>query len=102
MDADLKWIIGIGVTIALALVGMIVGAFGRLTGRINTVQKDVNERIDGVKDNIDDVKEKYVRRDDLDGHLKRLDESLKETRAEMAANHRQLLAAVTQKEPTKE
>lgn len=90
MDADLKWIIGILVTVALTLGGSIIAAFRNLAGRIATGNRELHNRVD-------DVKDKYVRRDDLDSHIRRLDESVGEIRQEMRENHRQVLDAISKK-----
>jgi hypothetical protein len=87
MEADLRWFIGIAVSVALTLVGAIITAFRNLAGRISTGDRELHNRID-------DVKEKYVRRDDLDGHIGRLDQNVREIREEMRENHRQLLEAI--------
>lgn len=84
MDADLKWVIGIATTLSVAFVAALIAAFRALASRISYHVSDLHGRVD-------DVKEKYVRRDDLDGHLGRIDRSLQETRDEMHENHRQIL-----------
>jgi uncharacterized protein (DUF927 family) len=87
MEADLRWFIGIAVSVSLALVGAIITAFRNLAGRISTGDRELHNRID-------EVKEKYVRRDDLDGHIGRLDQNVREIREEMRENHRQVLEAI--------
>lgn len=87
MEADLRWFIGIAVSVALALVTTIIAAFRNLAARISTLDRDMLKRID-------DVKEKYVRRDDLDGHITRLDQGMREIREEMRENHTQVIEAI--------
>ena len=87
MEADLKWFIGIAVTVTLALVGLIVGTFRNLASKISKSNGELHARID-------DVKERYVRRDDLDGHIRRLDQNMREIREELKENHRQVLDAI--------
>ena len=87
MEADLRWFIGIAVSVALTLVGAIITAFRNLAGRISAGDRELHQRID-------EVKEKYVRRDDLDGHIGRLDQNVREIREEMRENHRQVLEAI--------
>lgn len=80
MDNDLRWVIGLFVTIALALAGSIIGTFRHISAKIGALHTRVDE-----------VKEKYVRRDDLDGHLTRMDKAVYELREEMRDNHRQIV-----------
>lgn len=84
MGDDWKWAIGVTVTLITAL----IGAFRNLANRISANDKEINARVDAVKDN-------YVRRDDLDGHLARIDKRLEQLAEEMRENHRQILAALT-------
>jgi uncharacterized protein (DUF927 family) len=87
METDLRWFIGVAVTVVLALVTTIIAAFRNLAVRISTSERDMLKRID-------DVKEKYVRRDDLDGHITRLDQGMREIREEMRENHTQVIEAI--------
>ncbi|WP_147112066.1 hypothetical protein [Tateyamaria sp. syn59] len=88
MSEDLKWVIGIAMTITLFFGTALIGAFRNLSNKITA-------RTAALHDRIDDVKEKYVRRDDLDGHIKRLDSRVQEIRDEMRENHRQVIDAIT-------
>ncbi|ANH49081.1 hypothetical protein [Tritonibacter mobilis] len=90
MDADLKWVIGIAIAMATTFLTTMIAAFRNLAGRISTGNRDIHKRID-------DVKEKYVRRDDLDGHIQRLDGNVRDLREEMRENHRQLLEALSRR-----
>lgn len=90
MDADLKWLIGIAVTLALALTSAIVATFRNLAARISASDRDIHARID-------DVKEKYVRRDDMYGHIQRMDKMMGEIRKELRENHKQVLEALDKK-----
>jgi hypothetical protein len=87
METDLRWFIGVAVTVVLALVTTIIAAFRNLAVRISTSDREMLRRID-------DVKEKYVRRDDLDGHITRLDQGMREIREEMRENHTQVIEAI--------
>jgi predicted heme/steroid binding protein len=86
MDGDLKWVIGIAVSMVLAFGTAMVGAF-----------RNVSAKIANLHGRVDDVKEKYVRRDDLDGHIQRLDGNVRDLREEMRENHRQLLEVLSRR-----
>ncbi len=88
MDDDWKWFIGITVTVTAAFATTLIAAFRNLAGRITASNRALHQRIDEVKDT-------YVRRDDLDGHILRLENSVRDLREEMREQHRQLLEAIT-------
>ena len=90
MDAELKWAIGLAIGLATAFVTAMVGAFKNLSGRMSDSNKDLHGRID-------DVKEKYVRRDDQDKHIARIEQNIREMRDEQRENHKQILSALTRK-----
>ncbi len=85
MDGDLKWIAGLAVTFFLAFTGAIIGTFRNLSNKISKNTEKMHEKID-------DVKENYVRRDDLNGHLEHVDTRMKELRDEQRENHKQVIA----------
>lgn len=90
MEGDLKWVVGIAISLTVAFATTIVAAFRNLSNRISSGNRDVHKRIDDVKDD-------YVRRDDLNGHIDRIDKNLRELRDETRQNHQQLLEALTRK-----
>jgi hypothetical protein len=56
------WLIGQGLAIGVAGVTIMLGIHRNLSNRIETYRDEAHHRIN-------DVKDKYVRRDDLDAHL---------------------------------
>jgi len=82
MDSDLKWIVGIGLSLTLGMITTLIAAFRNLANKISISNRDLYLRIDRVK-------EQYVRRDDLDGHLKRLGEEIHELRSQLAEQSKQ-------------
>ena len=87
MDADLKWLIGIVVTPCVAFTASLIAAFRNLANKLSNHSEKVHNRIDKVK-------EDYVRRDDLNGHIDRIDENIKTLRKETNDNHQKLLQAI--------
>lgn len=69
MEQDIKWLIGLIVTVGAALVASVIAAFRSLAARLTRNNAILHSRIDDVKDN-------YVRRVDLDGHLSRWDKRM--------------------------
>ena len=84
MDGDLKWVIGLAVSMVLAFGTIMIGAF-----------RNVSAKIAELHGRVDDVKEKYVRRDDLDGQIMRIDQNVRDLRDEMRANHQELIRALS-------
>jgi len=73
---DIKWLIGTGVSVVVSLF-----AYNRhVMGKISRGNKSLHSKID-------DVKEKYVRRDDLDTHLKPIRDQLEQVHAD----HREII-----------
>ncbi len=66
---DLKWSISVAVTTLLAFGDMLITAFRALADRISTGNRDIYLRID-------EIKRDYVRRDDLDEDMKRIERTL--------------------------
>lgn len=87
MDGDLKWVIGLAVSMVLAFGTIMIGAF-----------RNVSAKIAGLHSRVDDVKEKYVRRDDLDGHILRIDQNVRDLRDEMRANHKEIIRALSKRQ----
>ena len=105
MDADIKWLIGILITVAIAFALMLIAAFRNLSSKWSTSAATLHQKIeDGDKsiiEKIDAVKENYVRRDDLDGHIQRLDQTVndlrreqKELRDEQRGQHLKVMEAI--------
>lgn len=84
MDGDLKWVIGLAVSMVLAFGTIMIGAF-----------RNVSAKIAELHGRVDDVKEKYVRRDDLDGCIMRIDQNIRDLRDEMHANHKEIIRALS-------
>lgn len=84
MDPELKWAIGVAVTLSTAFTATIIASFRSLAFRISQGNKELHTRVD-------DVKEKYVRRDDLDGHILRIESGIRDLKDENRENHKQVM-----------
>jgi septal ring factor EnvC (AmiA/AmiB activator) len=69
MGEELKWLIGIGITFMIAAFTAISTALYRTNAAMKAGDDRLHERVNKVR-------EDYVRRDDLDKHLTRLDTKL--------------------------
>lgn len=105
MADDLKWVIGIGVTLFLAFGGSLLGAFYRLGGKIESGDRDnsirMDERTRGISESMktaDDalhervnrVRDEYVRRTDLDGHIQRLEKNVDDVRNDIKQSRNEM------------
>jgi len=75
MGDDLKWIIGISASMIVSFIIALIAAFRSLSEKINAGDTQLHERVNRVKDD-------YVRRIDLDGHVNQLREGMKELKDE--------------------
>ena len=86
MPDDLKWLVGISITV----LGMFVTAMWNMAGRIKAVDDRttvaIKEGDAELHGRINRVREDYVRRVDLDGHIQRLDKNVEDLRREMREN----------------
>lgn len=80
-DDVLRWLIGIEITVSLTIIGALLAAFYRLSDAIKKGDDALHERVN-------DIRDEYVRRTDLDGHMTRIDGSMRDMRADMKEQHR--------------
>lgn len=84
MDSEFwKWFIGLLVTAATA--GAVTTRY--LQNQINATAKDMEKGDDRLHERINRVRDEFVRRDDLDGHITRVDRALTEVRESQTAIH---------------
>jgi len=80
-DEAMRWFIGIEITVAVAFASALLAAFYRLSDAIKKGDNALHERVN-------DVRDQYARRSDLDGHMARIDGSMRDMRADMKEQHR--------------
>jgi len=92
--SDLQWLIGTAVGVVLSVVGIAIAALRAVNARLDNVVEQIkagddqlHERVNRVRD---DMANGYVRRVDLDSHMKRTDDTLKEMRDDQKAIMRSL------------
>jgi hypothetical protein len=96
MGEDIKWLIGISASMAVSFIIALIASFRSLAASIKAGDDQLHERINRVRD-------EYVRRVDLDGHVSQLREGMKELKDETRESTRetnkrldQVLAVLTQ------
>lgn len=94
MTTELQWLIGIGVTLSIFAFGAISTGLYRVWTAINAVGERMTDGDDKLHARINEVRKEYVRRDDLDGHLSRIDKKLDEIANEQKDMNRSVLRAL--------
>lgn len=94
---EVQWLIGVAVTVSIAWTGALIGAFWKIVAMIKRVETKSSASVAVLHSRVDDVKERYVRRDDLDGHLSRMDKKMDDIRSEMRINHQQVIDALNKR-----
>lgn len=85
------------ITIAIAFVGVIGGIIARdrfIIQYINTANETMREtmrhELDNLHSRVNATRDGFVRRDDLDGHLRRMETNIKEMREEQRETNKRL------------
>lgn len=85
---ELRWLVGISVSTVIAIATIAVTAFRSMSTKLDeamsSMRTTVKEGDDQLHERVNrlrqDMSDGYVRRVDLDSHMKRLDDTLKELR----------------------
>lgn len=92
-----EWLIGT----LVAVVGLVGGLIARDRSLLATITKGDADAMAAVKAGDDQLHERlnrtrddYVRRVDLDGHLSRLDETMKDVRADMKTHNSEMTGRI--------
>lgn len=86
MDPTLIAIIGAGVAI--------ITAVGTVIVRDRQIQALIREGDDVLHARINDTRDHYVRRDDLDGHIRRIEQTVGEIKSELSQTNARLNEAL--------
>jgi len=82
MGDDLKWIIGLGVSLTLGWGSILAGAFWKLVSMVRRVEDEMDRNSKELHARINRVREDTVQKSDLDGHLTRLSSDMRDMRQE--------------------
>jgi len=92
---EFQWIVGTALSLIAAMAAIAVGSFRAMGNKLDAAVGQLRQSIqqqetymkngdDALHDRVNrlcqDVSDNYVRRVDLDGHLKRIDDTMKEVR----------------------
>jgi septal ring factor EnvC (AmiA/AmiB activator) len=103
---EFQWLIGIAITVVLSIGGIAVAAFRSMSTKLDEAMADMRKGIkqgeDALHDRVNrlrqDMSDNFVRRADLESHMKRLDDTTKEIRDDQKQIIRQL-ATLEAKQP---
>lgn len=87
---QLQWLVGLSVTVMLGAIGLLIAAFRVLSGRIDTTKDEAKKGDDALHERINRVRDEYVKRIDLDGHMARMETNVKELREETREGTREI------------
>lgn len=94
VDENFRWVLGIAVTLMVVLLTGLIAAFRYYGGRVSTTAKDIHSKIDRTKSDlqneIKEVRQQYVRRDDFDGSLVRLDTRMSSLEKRVDVGHKEI------------
>lgn len=82
MTDEIRWLVGLSVTVLVFQAGTLIAAFRSLTARVETATATAKEGDDQLHERINRVRDEYVKRVDLDGHMTRMETTVKELREE--------------------
>lgn len=91
MTQEIQWLIGVSVTLLVAIAAIATTAFRAVGARIDGAVKEMRQAVsegdrelhDRVSRLRQDVSDNYVRRVDLDSHMKRFEDTHKEIKVEL-------------------
>ncbi|MBL4768202.1 MAG: hypothetical protein JKY94_10880 [Rhodobacteraceae bacterium] len=101
LDPEIRWLIGIVATIVIAMISTFRSLSSKISAGNKAIYAKIEEADKDIGHKIEDVKQRYVRRDDLDSHISRLDQTVndlrreqKELRDEQRDQHQQVMNAL--------
>lgn len=86
MNPEFQWLIGIAISVVLSIAGIAIAVFRSMSTKIDEamadMRKDIKQGEDTLHDRLNrlrqDVSDNFVRRADLESHMKWLDDTMKE------------------------
>lgn len=82
MDAQWQWLIGTGLTFFLGYTSVLVGALWKVIAMIKAAEQQQRADTEHLHERVNRVREDHVKKSDLDGHLSRLSQDMRDMRAE--------------------
>lgn len=88
---ELRWLIGIALTVTGLVAGIAGTAFRAMSAKLDRVAEKMAQEMKigddtlhkRVNDTNKEIADRYVRRDDLEGHLERIDGTMREIRGDL-------------------
>ena len=85
-EEALRWLVGLSVTVILSIGGIAIGAFRAMSAKLDraveAIETTMRNEDAQLHSRINQVKDTYVRRDDFDKHMDRMDRRLNEIRSD--------------------
>lgn len=90
MTDEIRWLIGISVSVLVFQTGALIAAFRSLTAKIDDAEASATKGDDALHERVNRVRDEYVKRVDLDGHMARMETNVKELRDETREGTREI------------
>ena len=82
--AELQWLVGTAIGVVLSIAGIAIGAFRSMSGRLDKavekIEGSMKHEDDRLHERVNRVRDEYVRRDDFDKSMERVDGTLRDIR----------------------
>lgn len=85
MGEELRWIVGLGVSVALGWGSVLSVGFWKVLSMIRRVEDELDTNSRELHARVSRIREETVHKSDLDGHLARLSQDMREMRTEQRA-----------------
>lgn len=82
MDAQWQWLIGTGLSFFATYTAVLVGALWKVIGMIKSAEAQQRADAEHLHERVNRVREDHVKKSDLDGHLARLSQDMRDMRSE--------------------
>jgi hypothetical protein len=86
----MRWLLGVEVTVLVFAIGTLIVAFRNLATRIDEGKSEAKKGDDALHERVNRVRDEYVKRIDLDGHMGRMETTVKELREEAREGTREI------------
>jgi hypothetical protein len=91
---SVEWLAGMGLTL-IGIVGGIIARDRYIFSKISECEKNISKSERNFYEKLAEVKHEYVRRDDLDNWLKRVEETLTEIKQEQVRTNEKIFELIT-------
>ncbi|KPU83672.1 hypothetical protein JI58_08040 [Marinosulfonomonas sp. PRT-SC04] len=89
-----SWVVGTSVSVGMAVLGLLIAAFRNTSTKLAGLHRKIDSHAEKHAAENKDIREKYVRRDDLTKELGHIEKSISELKQTAKENQTVVLAAI--------